>query len=114
MDFIYLNQIVLFVLWDHTTDGSGSAFEYDISFNYASFDCSFVQFDIRSKTDVETNTIQSITLIDQTTSGTGNTMHPSPNVASLPQGFITIKVSPHSSGGTQQAIYGGWIQIKRG
>lgn len=102
-----------FCIMGHTTDGSGLAFEYDISFNYASFDCSFVQFDIQSKTDKLTNTAHSITTIDHTTSGTGNIVSPSPNVASQAQGFITIQVKP-TSAGTQQAIYGGWIQIKRG
>ena len=97
----------------HTTDGSGSAFSYDISFNWASFDCSFAQYDVFDVSNVLTNIAHSVTHIDHPTSGTGNTMHPSPNVASGAQGFITIQVTP-TSGGTQQAIYGGWIQIKRG
>ena len=103
-----------FCIMGHTTDGSGSAFDYDISFNWASFDCSFVQTGSAGNSDVETNKAHSANLIDHTTSGTGNTTHPSPNVPSNPQLFITIRISPKPSSLINPAIYGGWIQIKRG
>jgi hypothetical protein len=102
-----------FCVMGHTTDGSGSTFDYDISFNWASFDCSFVDTGTVGVFGAETNTANSVTFIDILTSGTGNTVNPSPNVPSNPQLFITIQVTP-SLPASQQAIYGGWIQIKRG
>ena len=64
---------------------------------------------------LSTNLINSVPFnIDPTTSGTGNMVNPSPNVASQAQGFITIKISPGPFTLTNPAIYGGWIQIKRG
>jgi len=102
-----------FCIMGHTTDGSGSAFSYDISFNWASFDCSFVNTIKDGSSNLLTNIVHEAIFTDVPTSGTGNMAGPSPNVASLPQGFITIKVSPKQPA-AQQAIYGGWIQIKRG
>ena len=102
-----------FCIMGHTTDGSGSAFSYDISFNWASFDCSFVNTIKDGSSNLSTNTVHEAIFTDVPTSGTGNIGGVSPNVASFPQGFITIKVSPKLPA-AQQAIYGGWIQIKRG
>jgi len=102
-----------FCIMGHTADGSGSSFSYDISFNWASFDCSFANAGQADVSNVETNTANSVILTDHLTSGTGNTVNPSPNVPSHPQLFITIQVIP-TGGPLQQAIYGGWIQIKRG
>jgi hypothetical protein len=97
----------------HTTDGSGLAFLYDISLNWASFDCSFVNTIKDGSSNLLTNTPHEANFTDIPTSGTGNMVGPSPNMASTSQGFITIKVSPKQPA-AQQAIYGGWIQIKRG
>ena len=105
-----------FCVMGHTTDGSGLAFLYDISLNWASFDCSFANATIKDgSSNLLTNTPHEANFTDIPTSGTGNMVGPSPNIASTSQGFITIKISPDNlTGGTSPAIYGGWIQIKRG
>ena len=104
-----------FCIMGHTTDGSGSAFDYDISFNWASFDSSFNQTGLGTVTvDVSTNLVNSVSFNDIVTSGTGNIVDPSPNLPSLAQNFITIKISPKPHALINPAIYGGWIQIKRG
>ena len=103
-----------FCVMGHTTDGSGSAFSYDISFNWASFDCSFVNTTIRDGSfNLSTNMVHEAIFTDVPTSGTGDILNPSPNIPSQAQGFITIQISPKQPA-AQQAIYGGWIQIKRG
>ena len=113
--FTLPNTDCSFCIMGHTTDGSGSAFSYDISFNWASFDCSFIQSGHGTvATDVSTNLVNSVAFTDIVTSGTGNTIHPSPNVPSNPQLFITIRISPKPPALINPAIYGGWIQIKRG
>jgi hypothetical protein len=92
-----------FCIMGHTTDGSGSAFSYDISFNWASFDCSFVNTIKDGSSNLSTNIVHEAIFTDVPTSGTGNIGGVSPNVASFPQGFITIKVSP-TLPAAQQAI----------
>ena len=81
-----------FCVMGHTTDGSGSAFSYDISLNWASFDCSFVNTTIKDgSSNLSTNMVHEAIFTNVPTSGTGNIAGPSPNVASQAQGFITIK-----------------------
>ena len=64
-----------FCIMGRTMDGSGSSFLYDISFNWASFDCSFVDagqsggFGCQNKYSND-----SVAIIDNVTSGTGNTL----------------------------------------